>query len=181
MLLENEEKFGSATLMELNEQANAIERMLIENDGELTPELEDAIQNIEIHTARKIDGYAFVIDRAKMLEKFWKEKAKTYTNVGRGCANLVKQIQDRLKWVMEEQEKPVIEGDEFRFSLTDIAKRLEIVDVDLLPDEYKIEKTVYEPDTAAIRAAIEAGEEIPGANLLGGKRLNRSHAKKGLE
>jgi hypothetical protein len=43
-----------------------------------------------------------------------------------------------------------------------------VTDVDALPVIMRREKTVIEPDKHALRAALEAGEEIPGAMLSNG-------------
>lgn len=40
-----------------------------------------------------------------------------------------------------------------------------IDDEALLPREYVVEKVTYSPDKAAIKAAIKAGQEVPGARI----------------
>lgn len=46
--------------------------------------------------------------------------------------------------------------------------RVHITDDDAVPTQLKRTKTVVEPDKAAIKAQIEAGEAVPGAELVRG-------------
>ena len=52
------------------------------------------------------------------------------------------------------------------------SEAVEIMDEALLPSELKTEKITYSPNKTAIKEAIKAGQEIPGAQLV--ERLNAS-------
>lgn len=52
------------------------------------------------------------------------------------------------------------------------SEAVEIMDEALLPPELKTEKITYSPNKTAIKDAIKAGQEIPGAQLV--ERLNAS-------
>lgn len=58
----------SMTLFELNAEMAALEDALIENGGELTPELEQALAETEQSLAKKVDGYCAVIAKLSYAE-----------------------------------------------------------------------------------------------------------------
>lgn len=59
---------GNMTLFELNAEMAAIEETLIENGGELTPELEQALAENEKSLAKKVDDYAAIIAKFSYTE-----------------------------------------------------------------------------------------------------------------
>lgn len=168
------QKEGDTSLVDLHSQATEIERLILENGGELTPEIEQQLTNIDTSIAIKIDGYGYVLDRMKAVEGYWKGQAAKFAAVGKACKNVQDRIKDRLKYVMESRGQKTIEGETVRFTLTDTQGQLEIIDVDALPARYVIETVVKTVDKVAIKEALAAGEDIPGAVLHGGKGLRKT-------
>jgi hypothetical protein len=79
---------------------------------------------------------------------------------------------DRLKavltWAMEETGRRKIVAPEFTLSLSDVRKSVIVTDEAAIPTELVKTTTSTSPDKAAIKAKLDAGEEVPGARLSNG-------------
>lgn len=63
----------------------------------------------------------------------------------------------------------VLDGQKFKTNLCNVtfrpSNRVIVRDVDALPTQFRRVKTIVEPDKAALRTALKAGQEVPGAEL----------------
>jgi hypothetical protein len=83
-----------------------------------------------------------------------------------------KRLEDRidrkkniLAETMSEAGLKKIEAGDFTLSLRNGTAKVVVTDESQLPEIYKVIKEVVSPDKAAIKAAIEANETVPGAHL----------------
>lgn len=110
------------------------------------------------NVVERYDSYIARIDaeihRLQDLKKGYKSKA------------------ERLKGYMLHNVKKLdgkVELPTHRLSVSKCAPKVEILDMDALPDEFK--RVTVEPDKRAIAAAIKDGEDVPGAALVSNERL----------
>ncbi len=87
--------------------------------------------------------------------------------------NQATRLKAYLKGNMELTGINKVECPYFKLSIAKNPAALEIVDVNLLPGEYKTQQIVYETviDKDGIKAALKAGREVSGARLTNGTRL----------
>jgi uncharacterized small protein (DUF1192 family) len=78
-------------------------------------------------------------------------------------------LKEYLRVNMERTEISKIQCDLFSITLRKGSPVVNVIDESALPDDYVTVKTVVSPDKRAIGAALKAGEEIPGAELVTGK------------
>ena len=104
-------------------------------------------------------------------------QAKAY---GEACASMIEDMRARktrhearaerlrglILWAMQEVGIPKHEAPDLTISVTKPRPGVVITNEGLLP--FHCIKTVTSPDRAAIKAALEAGEEVPGAELQNG-------------
>ena len=79
---------------------------------------------------------------------------------------------ERLKGYMLRNVKKLdgrVELPTHRLSVARCAPKVDILDMDALPDEFK--RITVEPDKRAIAAAIKDGHDVPGAALVSNERL----------
>lgn len=82
--------------------------------------------------------------------------------------NRKQQLRDYLLHNMEASGIQKIECPLFTATLRKGAESVEIEDQSKLPDEFVTVEVVTKPDKNAIKAALKAGQEVPGASLKRG-------------
>jgi len=163
-------------LATLLHEANKLEENILENNGELSPEVEQLLDQVSSELTTKADNLQFILGRMKTAEEHWKKQADYMAKVSRACKNFQKRLKERIRQAIEQSNKTQVEGSQVVFKLTGGKKRLE-VDENLLPQEYKLQLVTWEPDRERIKSALESGQKIPGASLSGGTQL-RAYPKK---
>ncbi|MDG1996026.1 MAG: siphovirus Gp157 family protein [Emcibacteraceae bacterium] len=156
--------------MKLYEQTGDMLRLQeqIEN-GELSnDDVADTLEGMELdfndkavkimQVAQSFDGDVSVLD-AEIKRLQGKKKA-------------IKANQDKLKeylrYNMETSGITKISCPMFNITLRKPVQKVEVLDVDLIPDEYLTVKTEIKPDLKAILKSLKAGEEVTGVMLQDG-------------
>jgi len=138
------------------------------NEGELTPELEQALTINEGQLAKKSIAYIEVIDLKKSLIERIKAEKKRLDGLQKFQQNIVDRLENSLSNAVE------IFGD-IELGMHTVKHRIstqvEILDQDLLPIQYVTKKLTLTPDKNAIKKAIQSGEEVRGATLITNKNL----------
>lgn len=158
------------TIYQIEASYNQLAEELIDNGGELTPELETALAITEEQLQNKSVAYSFVIKQMdadidtidaeiKRLQaaKKQREKASEY-------------LKERIKHAMElfsiEEIKTPLVKINFRKSET-----VEVENVNELTSAYKTIKIVETADKMAIKEAIKNGAVIPGCSIVQHRNL----------
>jgi len=154
------------SLIQITQTLSNLERAIVENNGELTPELESAISVETISKEQKVDAYFSIMERCKSIEAELKTKIDILSNM----ANNVKTIQNRLKANIKEAmlitNTSELQGNLVRFKLSTSGSKLVIADEGLLPRSHLIERTVYDIDKDKIKKDLEAGQSVEGCQLV---------------
>ena len=138
---------------------------LIQNGGELTPELEIELQNMEKELSYKSDKYNYVIERLDLEEKYWKDKAAIYNNVSKSCKKMKEKIKERIKEAMKAMNKKEIEGMDFKFKLVKQGKAVDIDNEDHIPPAFFNEEISYKLDKKRLIEALQVEGNIKGCHL----------------
>lgn len=152
-------------LMTIAEDALALEQLILENGGELTPELEAWLDEVDRRLSTKADSYSFAIDRFESTAEVLRKRAESYVAAARTLDNTVARLKDRIKTAIMMMEKREVRGKEIVFKLQNSAAKLVLKDIEL-PKAYMIAETFYRPDRERILAELKDGAIIPGAVLL---------------
>lgn len=170
MQLKEQEK-PSQSLVQLAKASSDVELALLESNGELTPEIEQALEVIAQELPAKVDSYSYLMDRMDQAADWYSGRAKQYEAVSKACDNVVLRLKNNIKAAMHLLGSTKVEGNEHKFSLTPMASKLVLTgDV---PREYMKEVMKLEVDKDAIRSALVMGEQLPFA------RLEEVHALRG--
>lgn len=147
---------------------------LINSGEEITPEQMDAINSkLEINSKEfqeKAEAYAAVIAQKMAEARFLKDEAKKLIARAKAAENTADRLNERIAFAMDEQGIEKIELPHFRLRFHK-SSSVQITDDSLLPKQFVKEKTVSEPDKKAIKEAIDAGVEVPGAKIQNNKSL----------
>jgi hypothetical protein len=150
------------SLFQIENELLAIENQLAESGGELTPELEQALEIGQQELKQKSFNYCKYI---RSLEAQI-DSAKTYEEQIRNYKKSKQRVIERLKMALK---NAVINFDTIETEIFKISNRkssaVEIVDEDQIPDKYKIIKQTFQIDKKAIKEAINKGEVVFGAKI----------------
>ena len=143
---------------------------LIQVDEE-TGEIEPAtLESVQIASEEKIIATAMYIRRLDALNKATKE---TIQDLQERVSADSKRI-EALKWLMtkamDSLQYTEVKSPEVTLRFRK-SSSVEITDSESLPEQFLRTKTVVEPDKAAIKNALKAGEKIQGAQLVESRNL----------
>lgn len=167
------------TLPELVKSFSTIAAMLAESGGELTPEMEEALNSLDVKTAGKIDGYHFFMERLDAEAEFWKAEAESRAKIAKGCLAIKSRIKGGIENAMIQLGVNEINGNAKRAVLTATKGRLVIENEELIPADYKIQVTTTELDREKIRKELDDLGAVAGAKIEGGFAVRFYNAKAG--
>lgn len=143
-----------AKLMDSDFEVDAIADTLEGMEGELTDKIEQLLAICKNET-----GYA---ERLKDEAKSLNERAVV-------TLNKVENIQAYIASALTTAGKKKIRAGIHQVTIRAPSKSVEITDVNAIPPDFVEYETTIKPDKLAIKHQIEAGIDIPGAQLKVGK------------
>jgi hypothetical protein len=143
---------------------------LIENGGELTPELELALQINKDNFHSKSENYAYVTkqfdgemdiidNEIKLLQQAKKSREKT-----------IQRLKDTIEMAMNTFEVDKIETPLIKISFRN-SESVEVTDVNDLPNEFKTIKLTETADKLKIKDALKSGVFISGCSIKTNRNL----------
>ncbi len=156
-------------LFEITQEYLAIYDQLLENEGELTPELAAALEISQKDLASKGLNYVHIIKKYENeiagLKVYEEQIAKLKKRKNKAIEFLEERLLEAVNRVGE------IETELFKIT-TRKSESIEILDIDKIAARYLVPKTTYTPDKAKIKADIKQGLEVDGAELKENKNLS---------
>lgn len=157
-------------LFKIEQQYIELADKLIELEGELTPEIEQAL-NITLaefetksiaygHVIRKLDAECDIIDA----------EIKRLQSIKKARENASERLKTRIKQAMELFDMPKIETPLIKLSFRK-SESVEVDDINSLPSMYKTIKLTETPDKNLIKYSLKVGKEIPGCRIVENNNL----------
>lgn len=135
-----------------------------EETGEILFDASD-IDALDMALAEKCESTALYIREQKAQIAAIKTEVKRLRDLQASKENALARLEEwtvaNIKMLPGERCK----GDFASLSVTH-SKAVQVLDEEAIPEEYKRTKVTVAPDKTAIKKAIEAGEEVPGACLV---------------
>lgn len=117
--------------------------------------------------AAKADATCWVIEHLRGQAAYRQQQAKRLTELARSDAGRADALEESLVLVLTRLQP---QATRFSFPNHELSSRkssaVEIADETALAPEWLTVKTTTQPDKAAIKQALKAGQQIPGAQLL---------------
>lgn len=149
----------SPTLYDIADDYAAIERMLVESEGEITPEIEMRLAALDIDMAEKVDGYRCMVVRFEMQAKAIDEDTRLLAAKKSALVNAATRLKDRLKAVMESRGVTELRGLVWKAAIQKnggkAALTLLVEGPEALPPAYQIMTVTADSD--AIRQGLKDG------------------------
>ena len=152
------------TIFQIEQSYNKLAEELIENGGELSPSLTEALAITEEQLQNKSVAYSFVIKQMDADIDTIDAEIKRLQNLKKQREKASEYLKERIKHAMdtfsiEEIKTPLVKIN-FRKS-----ESVEVDDVNALPAAFKVVKVTEQADKAAIKAAIKDGIEVAGCRI----------------
>lgn len=159
-------------LYEINEEYAAIIAAVEEAEGELTPELEEALAANGEDFDNKIENYIKAVRNYEADAEAFKAEAASFKAKSDRAAKTAERLKGTIAAAMQLRG---IEKERFgNFTASFRKSEKVVVDEDALaelPDDYKRVKTTVEADKTALKTALKAGMAIEGVTLVENKSL----------
>lgn len=158
------------SLFHISEDLVMLQEMLehVDTDSEQVNEILAFLENGQKELLHKLDNYAELICELTARSEARKQRAKEMTELAKADEALVKRLKTTLQYFFEAKGISRQDTDRHRITLAKNGGKLPVVFNDAvmpenMPEKYQI--TVISPNTDAIRADLEAGENLPFAKL----------------
>ncbi len=156
-------------LFEITQDYLAIYEKLEETEGELSPELEAALQITQQELALKGTNYVHIIKKYEAELAGLKVYEEQIAKLKKRKNKAIEYLEERLLEAVNKFGN--IETEIFTIT-TRKSESVEISFSDTIPSEYLNSKTTITPDKAKIKEAIKKGIIVPGAELVENKNLS---------
>jgi hypothetical protein len=133
-------------------------------DGELTQELETALSINQNELQEKAINYAYAIKSIEDDLTAINEEIKRLQAIKTAKSNAVDRMKESISNAMNIYGIEKVTSPTLNLSFRK-SESVEIINLDQLPDNYKVEKVTISPDKTRIKQAIKDGKEIEGAVL----------------
>jgi len=132
-------------------------------DGELTPELEQALQITEQNLHDKAVNYGYVIKTLESEADIIDAEIKRLQELKKTRSNAVERLKTNITEAMELFGVTEVKAPTFKLSF----RKSESIECDEFVDSnYCTVKTSIAPDKVAIKQAIKEGKDVVGARLV---------------
>ncbi|MCP5111766.1 MAG: siphovirus Gp157 family protein [bacterium] len=158
----------SMTLYELEESLSLLLES-VEEQEELTPELKAAIEQYAPGAAEKRDRVARFLAHCEGQEELAKREIERLQARKKRFENARSRLEDCLVGLMECRGMKKLEGLTATLALRGCPPSVHVYDEEELPAEYKRTKSETVVDKTAIKMALNAGQDVPGAKLVTGR------------
>ena len=148
--------------VEIVETFKNLETALIESAGEISPEMEELYFKIDLTRTEAVDQAHQMIKRLEAVGEYWKDRASESSRIAKSLDMAEQKYRNFIKSIMVSSEKTDLYGIEYRFKLSRAPAKL-MINEQILPEEFFKSVTTMVPDREKISAALECGEEVPGA------------------
>lgn len=150
------------TLYDLSIEAQQLQTAM--EESEMPEAYIDTIEANDLMIKDKSDGYVTVAKNIEAEIKVLKEEEAELSNRRKAMENSLKRLKDRMMTCMQIAGKTEIQGNKFKVKIVANGGKMPLkIDADKLPDAYK--RIILEPDPDKIRASLELGMDVPGAEI----------------
>lgn len=156
------------TLYGITEEMQALEAILEQDQGEISDDSQELIEQVETMLMNKVDDCVGFIEKQKDLVKLAKERKKQLDDFIKTTNNKVDRFNDYVKICLEKTGKKEFNGKLKNLKLRKPSKQVNILDETKIPIEFVTIEHVKKINKADIKKAMKDGP-IDGVELVDGK------------
>lgn len=158
------------TLYKINEEYLQLLAQIEENDGELTPEMEEALAINEQDHAAKLEAYGGIIANYLAEADACKAEAERLKAKAERAKKAAERLKETILYFLTATDRRKAAGGLWTFSVRE-SEAVQVTDESAIPEQWWRVKTTREVAKIDIRAAIKAGSDVPGCVIVRNKSL----------
>jgi hypothetical protein len=151
----------SNAIFQIGNELQTIINEIIESGGELTPEIENALEIKEAELSTKSIKYGYVIKTMEFDINTIDSEIKRLQDIKKVRNNAITRLKNVLSSTMQQFNVPEIVTPTMKVNFRK-SQTLEIIDEDKIPKEYKKVKVTTVIDKMMLKAAIKDGISFEG-------------------
>lgn len=152
------------SLYKIDKELMMLLEAIAEQEGEITPEQEQALTITQYELETKAVDYGYAILQLKAWEKMAADEEKRIKALKTAYKNTHEMLSRNLLYAMEKYDLHEVKNATMKVSMRKSTQTI-IDDLEAIPRQYKTIKIETTPDKTAIKKAIQDGEVIEGAHL----------------
>lgn len=154
-----------SSLFVIQNEMQLVVNQLVENGGELTPELEQALQITESQLKEKAKNYGAVIRSMDYEKTIIDAEIKRLQDLKTIRTKSIDRLKNSLSEAMQQFEMEKIETATMKISFRS-SQSIEILDEAEISKKYKTQVITTKVDKMQIKKDIKNGETVTGAKLV---------------
>lgn len=151
------------SLYQITREAAEIASQL--EEGELTPELENALVISQTELQEKAINYAYAIKGVEDDVTAINEEIKRLQAMKASKQTAIDRMKEAITTAMQINGIEKVTSPTLNLSFRR-SESVEVDQIETISEKYRITKTTVSPDKTAIKKAIKAGETIEGARII---------------
>lgn len=144
-------------------KSQEITSLIINNEGEITQELDAYLNNLDLSIAAKSDQIGYCFAQIENQIEFLKSREEEIKEARKRLEKNLEDFETRVKAFIRALDRDKIEGDLYTLGFRKSAGRVIVNDLDALPEEYKTTKVTIDADKKKLKETLALGIEVPGA------------------
>ena len=158
-------------IFKIQSEYQQIVNELIDNGGEITPDLELAMQITKDNFHSKSESYGYCIREINYNKEIIEKEIERLQKLNKSCNKTIDRLKDNIEMAMNTFEVDKIETPLIKISFRK-SESVEVEDVNNLPTLYKVVKVSETADKLKIKDAIKSGILIEGCSIKTNRNLN---------
>ena len=161
------------TLLDITADMAALDALLAESGGEITPDTEATLNaffaETETNLAGKVDAYCALISEMEARAEVRKAEAKRLADRARVDENAAAALRERMRFAWEARQLGKVQTARYTVNIAKVGGKQKLdlrAGVEDLPTWAVTTETVTTANTDAIRARLDAGEALPFASYM---------------
>ena len=152
-----------ASLYDINREIEELtEQMVDPETGEINEEVMEQLEQLDMDMDEKLENYGLVMKQLMAEASALIDESKALKRRAEVKLNKYGRMEQLVKMVLNGEPK---EYKRVKFGFRP-SKSVEIVNEELVPDEYCVYKTEKKPQKTEIKNLLNAGKEVPGCVLV---------------
>ena len=158
------------SIFKIQQEYQEIVNELIDNGGELTPEIELALQINKDNFHSKSENYAYITKQFDGEMDIIDNEIKRLQQAKKSREKTIQRLKDTIELAMLTFDIDKIETPLIKISFRK-SESVEVTDVNDLPNEYKVIKVTETADKFKIKDALKSGVFISGCSIKSNRNL----------
>lgn len=139
-------------------------------EGDLTA-LADTIESLKADRNEKLNSAANWYEENESKVDWATKKIKEYQAFKKHYENVNKSLDFYFNQALKSSNQSEIQTKDHIIGYSRKSTRVEVPDVKKIPIDYVVEKTELKPDKNKLKADLNKGKEIPGAQLISSRKV----------